>query len=67
MNDCPDLGSGDDDSSPVESEKETRLHGLRSEVERELDDIKSGRVADMEQALDRIEAMLDELEAAKRV
>jgi predicted transcriptional regulator len=60
--------SGDDDGSgsPASGGREDRLAWLRAAVKEGLEDIKGGRVADVEGALDRIEAMLDELEAAKR-
>lgn len=65
MDDCPHLGSSEDGSCAADG-NEARLGGLRAAVERGLEDIKAGRVADLEQAFSRIEAMLDELEAAKR-
>jgi hypothetical protein len=60
--------SGDDDGpgSSASGGGEARLARLRAAVKEGLEDIKGGRVADVEAALDRIEAMLDELEAAKR-
>lgn len=68
MDDSPQLGSGDNDPSDATGRpgREAYLVGLRSAVERGLEDIKAGRVADLDQAFERIEAMLDELEAAKR-
>jgi predicted transcriptional regulator len=69
MDDCPQIApSGDDDgSNPAEGGgREARLGWLRAAVKEGLEDIKGGRVSDLEGALDRIEAMLDELEAAKR-
>jgi hypothetical protein len=67
MDDRPSLHSGNDDGSAAGSAgREAHLGRLRAAVEIGLEDIKAGRVADLEQALDRIEAMLDELEAAKR-
>ncbi|MET1112167.1 MAG: hypothetical protein ABWX67_11635 [Allosphingosinicella sp.] len=67
MDDCPRLGSDDSDSSARGSDaREARLADLRAAVKRGLEDIKAGRVDDPEAAFDRIEAMLDELEAAKR-
>ncbi len=48
-----------------QGEREARLAALRAAVQRGLDDIKAGAVADPDKALDEIEAMLDELEAAK--
>ena len=68
MDDCPQLDpSEDDNSNAAESGgREARLGQLRAAVKDGLDDIKAGRVADVDEAFDRIEAMLDELEAAKR-
>jgi hypothetical protein len=67
MDDCPQLDpSGGDGSAAAGGGREARLDGLRAAVARGLEDIKAGRVADLEAELDRIEAMLDELEAAKR-
>ncbi|HYG47286.1 MAG TPA: hypothetical protein VD846_05015 [Allosphingosinicella sp.] len=45
---------------------EARRGELRAAVKRRLADIEEGRVADLGEALDRIEAMLDELEAVGR-
>ena len=71
MDDCPQIRSGADDdpsaaSSPsaASGEFEARRAELRAAVKRGLEDIEEGRVVDLEPALDRIEAMLDELEAA---
>lgn len=47
-------------------EFEVRRAELRAAVKRGLEDIEAGRVVDLDEAFDRIEAMLDELEAAKR-
>lgn len=68
MDDCPQLdATGDDGSQAAESaSNEARLGELRAAVERGLEDIKAGRVVDVEEAFGRIESMLDELEAAKR-
>jgi predicted transcriptional regulator len=44
-------------------ERETRRAELKAAVKRGLEDIEMGRVVDLGEALDRIEAMLDELEA----
>lgn len=68
MDDSPQLSPSDHDHSlPAESAGgEARLGELRAAVARGLDDIKAGRVVDVEEAFGRIEAMLDELEAAKR-
>lgn len=43
-----------------------RLARLRAAVERGLEDVRAGRVADLDAAFDRIETMLDEIEAAKK-
>lgn len=60
-------GSGDDGGFDTEnSEREARRDYLRAEVKRGLEDIEENRVVDLEAAFERIEAMLDELEAAKR-
>ncbi|HEX8481583.1 MAG TPA: hypothetical protein VF650_06765 [Allosphingosinicella sp.] len=60
---------GDDPQSTQSSfdprERDAHLAALRAAVQRGLDEIKAGEVADPDAALDRIEAMLDELEAAK--
>lgn len=68
MNDCSQPGpTADDDPAPAASaEIEARRDELRAAVKRGLTDIEEGRVADLGEALDRIEAMLDELEASKR-
>ena len=67
MDDCPQLEPDDDHNSDTGGAgREARLGRLRAAVERGLEDIKAGRVVDVEQAFDDIEAMLDELEAAKR-
>lgn len=69
MDDCPPLGPGGGDSSALSESaggQQAHLVELRAAVERGLDDIKAGRVEDLDAALGRIEAMLDELEAAKR-
>lgn len=67
MNDCPQSGSDDDSFAAAGSgEREDRLAELRADVKRGLEDVRAGRVADLETELDRIEAMLDELEAVKR-
>ena len=47
-------------------EREDRLAEVRAAVERGLEDVKAGRVDDIDAAFDRIETMLDEIEAAKR-
>jgi predicted transcriptional regulator len=66
MDDCPQIRTGDDDDGPsaASSAFEARRAELRAAVKRGLEDIEEGRVVDLEPALDRIEAMLDELEAA---
>ncbi|MGZ8286891.1 MAG: hypothetical protein ACXW27_12530 [Allosphingosinicella sp.] len=67
MDDCPQLGTGDDDNPDAASidEREARRAELRAAVKRGLEDIEEGRVVDLGEALDRIEAMLDELEATR--
>ncbi len=68
MDDRPplDLDDGNGSSDAGSSEREARRAELRAAVKRGLEDIEEGRVVDLGEALDRIEAMLDELEAAKR-
>lgn len=67
MDDRPQLAPGDDDNPDAAGGgREARLGWLRAAVKAGLDDIKAGRVEDLEAAFERIEAMLDELEAAKR-
>ena len=70
MDEQPDLNprDGDFDDEPVGSAGggEDRLTALRAAVEQGLDDIRAGRVADLDSAFDRIETMLDEIEAAER-
>lgn len=68
MNEPPHPGFGDSDRPGTADgdRREARFVVLRAAVQGALDDIKAGRVADLDQALDRVEAMLDELEAAKR-
>lgn len=69
MDDHTPSGSGGDDGSTTSagSEAEARREELRAAVKRGLEDIEEGRVVDLEAAFDRIEAMLDELEASKPV
>lgn len=57
--------SGEDAVSARDAMGETRRAELRAAVKRGLEDIEEGRVVDLGEALDRIEAMLDELEATK--
>lgn len=68
MDDRPQSDPADDDrhAAAQNAGREDRIGELRAAVERGLEDIRAGRVVDLEQAFDRIEAMLDELEAAKR-
>ena len=54
------------EGAPPARERDGRLAELRAAVERGLDDIRAGRVVDLDSAFDRIEAMLDEIEAADR-
>lgn len=57
--------SGEDAASAPTAIGEARRAELRAAVKRGLEDVEEGRVVDLEQHLDRIEAMLDELEAIK--
>jgi hypothetical protein len=65
MDDQPNLSASEDGSSAPDGSG-AHLCGLRAAVERGIEDIKAGRVVDLDEAFTRIEAMLDELEAAKR-
>ncbi len=62
----PSGDPGDAHSAAASSEAQARREELRAAVKQGLEDIEEGRVVDLEAALDRIEAMLDELEATKR-
>ena len=68
MDDRPQLDSAEDDSPDAAANggREARLGRLRTAVRDGLEDIKAGRIDDLEAAFERIEGMLDELEAAKR-
>ncbi|HEX8573685.1 MAG TPA: hypothetical protein VF759_13145 [Allosphingosinicella sp.] len=61
----PQIGS-DENGEAADGELEARRRELRDAVRRGLEDIEAGLVVDLNHALDRIEAMLDELEAGKR-
>lgn len=66
MDNLPPSDPSDDDISAVgNGQAEARRAELRAAVKQGLKDIEEGRVADLGEALDRIEAMLDELEAAR--
>jgi antitoxin ParD1/3/4 len=47
-------------------EREEWLTAVRAGVQRGLDDVAAGRVVDLDEAFDQVEAMLDEMEAARR-
>ena len=67
MDEPPDLDRRDE--SPDEDaagEREERVAVLRAAVQRGLEDVRAGRVTDLEAAFEQIETMLDEIEAAKR-
>ena len=68
MDDRSQTVSGEDGNSaaPGSREREARVAELRAAVKRGLEDVEAGRVVDLDEAFDRIEGMLDELEAAKR-
>ena len=63
--DSGDEGSDDEPTGPAGG-REERLAAIRAAVERGLEDIRAGRVTDLDAAFDRIERMLDEIEAAKK-
>ena len=64
MDDCSQIGPDDGDRAST-SALDARRDELRAAVKRGLHDIEEGRVVDLGEALDRIEAMLDELEATR--
>jgi hypothetical protein len=67
MDELSPPGSSNDGSPAAGgSEAEARRDELRAAVKRGIEEIEEGRVVDLEAAFDRIESMLDELEAAKR-
>jgi hypothetical protein len=71
MDELPALGPGDEEApaGPADGPaptREQRLAELRAAVEQGLEDVRAGRVVDLDAAFDRIETMLDEIEAAKR-
>ncbi|HEX8623205.1 MAG TPA: type II toxin-antitoxin system ParD family antitoxin [Allosphingosinicella sp.] len=47
-------------------QREDRLAAVKAAIERGIEDVRAGRVADLDAALARIETMLDEIEAVKR-
>lgn len=47
-------------------EREEWLATVRAGVQRGLDDVEAGRVVDLEEAFDQVEAMLDEMEATRQ-
>jgi antitoxin ParD1/3/4 len=47
-------------------EREDRLAAIRAAVQRGIEDADAGRMIPLEEAFDRVDAMLDEMEAAKR-
>ena len=50
----------------VVREREARIAAIRVAVQRSLDDVRAGRVVDLDESFARIDAMLDEMEAARR-
>lgn len=68
MDDPPQIGPDRtlDDSDHRETDHEARLAALRAAIQRGIDDGKAGRVVDLDEAFDQVEAMLDEMEAARR-
>jgi antitoxin ParD1/3/4 len=47
-------------------EREDQMAAIRAAVQRGIEDANAGRVVDLEEGFDQIEAMLDEMEAARR-
>jgi predicted transcriptional regulator len=70
MDDRPEIEPGESASPEAtadsHSEREARLASLRAAIQRGIDDADAGRVVDLDEAFDRIEAMLDRMEAARR-
>ena len=70
VDELPDLNPRADDSGEEAADaaggREDRLAVLRAAVERGLEDVRAGRVTDLDAAFERIETMLDEIEAVKR-
>lgn len=67
MDELPDLNPrGDASDGGAAGAREDRVAALRAAVERGLEDVRAGRVTDLDAAFERIETMLDEIEAAKR-
>lgn len=70
MDEQPELNPGEeafsDDAAGPAGGGGDRLAALRAAVERGLEDIRAGQVVDLDAAFDRIESMLDEIEAAER-
>jgi predicted transcriptional regulator len=70
VDELPDLnsqpGASSDEPPGSVGNREERLAAIRAAVERGLEDIRAGRVADLDAALDRVERLLDEIEAVKR-
>jgi antitoxin ParD1/3/4 len=70
MDDLSQIGSREratgDDSDRSGREREARLAALRAAIQRGIDDAKAGRVIDLDEAFDQVEAMLDQMETARR-
>jgi predicted transcriptional regulator len=68
MDDPPHIGPDRilDDGDHRQRDHEARLAMLRAAIQRGIDDGESGRVVELDEAFDRVEAMLDEMESARR-
>lgn len=68
MDDPPRIGPERalDDSDRRGKDDEARSEALQAAIQRGIDDGDAGRVVDLDEAFDRVEAMLDEMEAARR-
>jgi hypothetical protein len=66
LNVSPDRRAGGENDDHREREREVRLAALRAAIQLGIDDGEAGRVIDLEEAFDQVEAMLDEMEVARR-
>jgi antitoxin ParD1/3/4 len=55
-----------DEGLGVVREREARIAAVRAAVQQGLDDVKAGRVVDLQEGFAEIYAMLDDMEAARQ-